>query len=71
MKNFPEEFSGLVGKTLFLSAANCQAVLVTRSAKKMRQRFLDFPDAHAALDWCLNHSATFVMLPCRADPKLN
>jgi hypothetical protein len=58
-------------KTLFMFAGNRQAMLVPRSEIKMRQRSLIFPDAHASLDWCLKHQTTFVMLPCRADPKLN
>ena len=64
--NLLENFSGFPGKTLFMAAANPQAVLVTRLGKRMRRRLLDFPDAHAALDWCLNRRATFVLLPRRA-----
>jgi hypothetical protein len=64
-------FSELPGKTLFMAAGNPQAVLVTRTAKRMRQRALAFPTAHAALDWCLHRRASFVLVPALANPKLN
>jgi hypothetical protein len=67
----PADFLAVPGKTLFMVVANPLAVLVTRSAKRMRQRTMKFPTPHAALDWCLNRRATFVLLPHRADPKLN
>jgi len=69
--NLPPEFSALPGKTLFMAAADSWAVIVTRTGKKFRQRAVKFSDAHAALDWCLKRRATFVLLPRRADPKLN
>jgi hypothetical protein len=59
------------GKTLFMAAANHQAVLVTRTGTKMRERTLDFPDEHAALDWCLKRATIFVLLPRPRDNKLN
>ncbi|MDR3460142.1 MAG: hypothetical protein P4N60_22165 [Verrucomicrobiae bacterium] len=59
----PTNFPALAGKTVFMSAACRLAVLVTSSDKRMRKRSVDFPDAHAALDWCLKHKATFVLLP--------
>jgi hypothetical protein len=67
----PAAFSEMPGKTLFMAAGNRQAVLVTRTANKMRQRALNFPGAHAALDWCLNRRASFVLVPSAANPKLN
>jgi hypothetical protein len=51
------------GKTLFMSAGRTQAVMVTRIGKKMQRRYLNFRDAHAALDWCLDRRATFVLMP--------
>ena len=69
--NLPVEFSAMPGKTLFMAAADSWAVIVTRSGKKFRQRARQFSDEHAALNWCLKRRATFVLLPHRADPKLN
>jgi hypothetical protein len=66
-----DSFCDWAAKTLFMSAANSKALLCTRSGKKMCRRSLDFPDAHAALDWCLNCHAAFVFVPQHADPKLN
>jgi hypothetical protein len=57
--------------TLFMSAANPKAVLVTRTGKTMRRRTLEFSDAHAALDWCQDRRATFVLMPGIPGPKLN
>lgn len=59
--NLPADFFGRARKTLFMAAANPKAVLVTRAGKRMRQRTLDFPSPHAALDWCLHRRATFVL----------
>ena len=67
----PAAFSELPGKTLFMAAGNPQVVLVTRTAKRMRQRTLAFPDAHAGLDWCLPRRSSFVLMPSLANPKLN
>lgn len=69
--NLPADFLAAPGKTLFMAAANRQAVLVTRAGNKMRQRTLDFADEHAALNWCLDRRATFVLLPRSGDNKLN
>ena len=64
-------FLAAPGKTLFMVAANPQAVLVTRAGNKMRRRTLNFPDEHAGLDWCLRRAAIFVLLPRSGDNKLN
>jgi hypothetical protein len=69
--NLPTEFSGLAGKTLFMAAADRQAVLVTRTGKRMRQRTLVFADEHAGLAWCLDRQAAFVLLPRFGAGKLN
>ena len=50
-------------KTLFMTAASRQAILVTIAGKKMRRRTIKFLDAHAALDWCLKRRAGFVLSP--------
>lgn len=68
--NLPAKIPAL-GKTLFMAAASRQAVLVTRTGKRMRQRPLEFASEHAALDWCLAQQATFVLLPGTAHNKLN
>ena len=68
--NLPANFPAL-GKTLFMAATSRQAVLVTRTANQMRQRTLDFADEHAALTWCLDRQATFVLLPAKDTSKLN
>lgn len=65
--NLPTELFSASGKTLFMAAANRQAVL----GKRTRQRSLAFTDEHAALDWCLNRQATFVLLPRIDANKLN
>ena len=54
-----------------MAAANPQAVLVTRTRNKLRRRTVNFPDPHAALDWCLRRAAIFVLLPRSGDNKLN
>ena len=54
-----------------MAAADPHAVLVSRTGNKMRRRTLKFPDAHAALDWCLQRSAIFVLLPRSSDNNLN
>jgi len=54
-----------------MAAANRQAVLVTRTGKRMRQRTLVFADEHAGLAWCLNRQAAFVLLPRFDAGKLN
>ena len=54
-----------------MAAANPQAVLVTRNGSKLRRRTLNFSTAHAALDWCLQRTAIFVLLPGAGDIKLN
>jgi hypothetical protein len=51
-------------KTLFMTVAAHQAVLVTRQGSKCRQRTLKIADEHAALDWCLVNNAAFVLAPC-------
>lgn len=56
-------FTAMPGKTLFMAAANPKAVLVTRAGKRMRRRSFNFADEHAALDWCLQRRATFVLTP--------
>lgn len=69
--NPPVDFLTAPGKTLFMSAANPQGVLITRTAKRMRRRNVNFTSPHAALDWCLQRQAIFVLLPRAADPELN
>ena len=69
--NLPADFFAVPGKTLFMVAANRQAVLVTRAGKRMSRRALEFLDEHAALNWCLDRRATFVLLPSSPDSKLN
>jgi len=69
--NPPLDFLAAPGKTLFMAAANPAAELVTRTAKRMRRRTMKFADEHAALDWCLQRAAIFVLLPRRTDPELN
>jgi hypothetical protein len=59
------------GRTLFMAASNRAAVLITRTRNKMRRRSLIFSDEHAALDWCLDCRATFVLTPADTNPKLN
>ncbi len=65
------DFSGQ-GKTLFLTASKASpaAVLVTRTKGKMRERTMQFPTPHAALDWCLAHDAGLVMMRA-GDPSWN
>lgn len=46
-------------KTLFMTAANLNAILVVNSGNRRRKRTLTFADEHAALDWCLHRKATF------------
>lgn len=67
---FSPEIPGL-GKPLFMVATDRQAVLVTRTAKRMRQRTLDFVNEGAALAWCLDRQATFVLLPSTDTGKFN
>ena len=67
----PADFFAVPGKTLFMVAANRQAVLVTRAGKRMTRRSLKFLDEHAALNWCLDRRATFVLLPISPNPKFN
>ena len=69
--NSHADFLAAPGKTLFMAAGNSHAALVTRTGNKMRRRTLNFPDAHAALDWCLQRAAIFVLLPPARDCKLN
>ncbi|MEI7534132.1 MAG: hypothetical protein WCK57_07145 [Verrucomicrobiae bacterium] len=59
------------GKTLFMTAANRDAVLVTRTGNQMRRRALNFADEHAALNWCLDRQATFVLLPKKSNHAQN
>jgi hypothetical protein len=66
-----EWFSGMSGTTLFMTAQNRAALLVTRTSKRMRRRTLKFPDAHAALDYCLDHRACFVLMPANNHQSLN
>ena len=64
-------FSGIRGPTLFMAAQNRSALLVTRTGKRMRRRTMKFPDAHAALDYCLERRAIFVLMPAITDHALN
>ncbi len=50
-------------KTLFMTASDRHAVLVTGDGVKMRRRTIEFQDAHHALDWCLKRRAGFVLSP--------
>jgi hypothetical protein len=68
--SFAPEIPAL-GKTLFMAATARQAVLVTRTAKRMSKRTVYFTDEHAALTWCLDRQATFVLLPSADSGKLN
>jgi hypothetical protein len=65
------EFNLLPALTLFMVVANTKAMLVTRAGKKFRRRALTFADAHAALKWCMDRKAAFVLLPQANDFKLN
>jgi len=47
-------------KTLFVPAPGTRAILVTEKAGRRRQRVMRFKDAHAALDWAIAQSATFL-----------
>lgn len=69
--HFGARAEGGAMKTVFMTAGNSSAIIATRTGKKMRRRMVKFPDAHAALDWCLDRRATFVLVPAAADPKLN
>jgi hypothetical protein len=64
-------FLAVPGKTLFMAATNPKAMLVTRTGSKLRKRHVNFPNPHAALDWCLKRTAIFVLLPRQRDIKLN
>ena len=56
--------------TLFYATPGTRAVLVkTVGGKRGKQQF-SFPDAHAALDWCLANGATLVCWP-EARPERN
>jgi len=57
-------------KTLFLSAPGIEGILVIRKGRSFRREMKRFPDAHAALDWCVKYRAgmVFFHLP---DPKRN
>ena len=59
----PQKYFKPQGKTLFMSAGNRSALLVTRTGKAVRKRTLEFFDAHTALTWCMYHRTTFVFLP--------
>jgi len=68
MAHLPPDFlpaSAGFSKTLF--AANGKnkvtAVLVQQRGKQMSKREMSFPDAHAALDWCLKAGVNFYCFP--------
>jgi len=67
----PKGFAQMPVKTLFMSALNSTAVLVTRTGNRMRRRKQSFADAHAALDYCLVRRAAFVLVPANPDLNLN
>jgi hypothetical protein len=49
--------SGGQTKTLFCVHGIAEATLVIDRAGRMRSEKRMFPDAHAALDWCIDHQA--------------
>jgi hypothetical protein len=57
-------------KTLFFDATAQAAVLVTNQDGRRSSAAMPFPEAHAALDWCLANRCAFVMTP-GPDPKAN
>ena len=50
-------------QTVFYTGTNPLAVVVTRTASRMRKKEMPFATAVAALEWCQRHSATFVWTP--------
>ena len=59
-------------KTLFAAngKSGVAAVLVQQRGKRMSKLEMKFPDAHAALDWCLKNSVNFYFFPA-ANPSHN
>ena len=59
-------------KTLFAAngKSRAAAVLVQQRGKQMSKREMSFPDAHAALDWCLKAGVNFYCFPA-ATPAQN
>jgi len=49
---------------IFFDGTSGTAALVTKDAKDRRRTTeKKFRDPHAALDWCIKHSAGFVFIP--------
>jgi hypothetical protein len=57
-------------KTLFCTNGSAEAALVTNTAGKLSSRKRKFPDAHAALAWCITNGANMVFA-FAADPAKN
>lgn len=52
--------------TLFVTAGIPAAVLVTRAGNKPRKRTMRFPDAPAALAWCIKTHTSMVYIAASA-----
>ena len=69
-ENFPVPGNVFFGRTMFYDSATALAILVTNNRGRMSQQVKKFPDAQAALAWCLEHRVSFCYV-ATPDPKQN